>query len=526
VTSNDPREGLLDHLVKANVIDGATAEPLRRFAERGEVTLSGALVERGAVDPDTLSNAAASLARRRLLTAFAWPDGQFSFSESKVLPEPGDQPIDVVGLLIQAAARVTPMDVCIAFLLEFHGQVLKPSDWAPRYGARYDRVFGSPNPREILDAAPDLERVHAHVGDRDKVARQVFGLVCSGLAAFAAPDPAEQRRSSGRVVQIASAPDEGDEAPDAGARRYSVPTQSARARPRSTNPLPQPPPIRRATPHGTPIRRTPEKSPVQPAAPQQKTDTAQMPTKVRASFKRALELADGLGKKTHYEVLGLERGASADEVRKGFRALARDFHVDRFARYKPNPEDTKRIQQVFMAINTAHEILTDDSQRKEYDLSLEMADKGVTVKSQGGGADVAAVFRAEQLVREALKALNHNVDAAHEKFERALAVTPNDVLGNAGHAYAEFLIGQRSGASPDGPRKRLEAIVAEHDHYDLPCLYLGIIYRNLDDTKRAIQCFNMALRANERCAEARSELRLLQKRNEEKPKRGLFGRRK
>ena len=65
-------------------------------------------------------------------------------------------------------------------------------------------------------------------------------------------------------------------------------------------------------------------------------------------------------KKNHYETLGLSEGASADEVRKAFRRLARKHHPD------VNPGD-KGAEAKFKEINEAHEVLSDPKKRREYD---------------------------------------------------------------------------------------------------------------------------------------------------------------
>lgn len=62
----------------------------------------------------------------------------------------------------------------------------------------------------------------------------------------------------------------------------------------------------------------------------------------------------------YYKVLGLSNGATADEVKKAYRKLARKFHPDL------NPND-KEAQQKFQQINEANEVLSDPEKRAKYD---------------------------------------------------------------------------------------------------------------------------------------------------------------
>ena len=64
--------------------------------------------------------------------------------------------------------------------------------------------------------------------------------------------------------------------------------------------------------------------------------------------------------KDYYEILGVPRGASDDEIKKSFRKLARQFHPD-VAR------DKKRAEEKFKEINEAYEVLGDPAKRKKYD---------------------------------------------------------------------------------------------------------------------------------------------------------------
>ena len=61
-----------------------------------------------------------------------------------------------------------------------------------------------------------------------------------------------------------------------------------------------------------------------------------------------------------YKVLGVDKKASEDEIKKAYRKLARKYHPDR------NPDD-KEAEEKFKEISAAHDILADPEKRKEYD---------------------------------------------------------------------------------------------------------------------------------------------------------------
>jgi curved DNA-binding protein len=62
----------------------------------------------------------------------------------------------------------------------------------------------------------------------------------------------------------------------------------------------------------------------------------------------------------YYKVLGVDKNASEEEIKKAYRKLARKYHPDL------NPDD-KEAQRKFQQVNEAHEVLSDPEKRQKYD---------------------------------------------------------------------------------------------------------------------------------------------------------------
>ena len=67
-----------------------------------------------------------------------------------------------------------------------------------------------------------------------------------------------------------------------------------------------------------------------------------------------------MAKQDYYAILGVERGASAEEMKKAYRKLAMQHHPDR------NPRDAKS-EAKFKELNEAYDVLKDDQKRSAYD---------------------------------------------------------------------------------------------------------------------------------------------------------------
>ncbi len=93
-----------------------------------------------------------------------------------------------------------------------------------------------------------------------------------------------------------------------------------------------------------------------------------------------------------YQILGLARTASADDIKKAFRRLARQYHPDMHSGAKKADMEKK-----FKELNEAHEVLSDPEKRKKYDQYGEHWEQAEAYEKarQHAGADRRSGFGAQ-----------------------------------------------------------------------------------------------------------------------------------
>jgi curved DNA-binding protein len=132
-----------------------------------------------------------------------------------------------------------------------------------------------------------------------------------------------------------------------------------------------------------------------------------------------------MAERDFYKILGVNRGASTEEIRKAYRKLARKYHPD------INPGN-KEAEEKFKEISVANDVLTDREKRKLYD--------------EFGEAGLASGFDAEQArtYKQWQERSSRSGGAYEFRFEDL------QDLGDLGDMFGGFFAGRRA---PTGPIK-------------------------------------------------------------------------
>ena len=194
----------------------------------------------------------------------------------------------------------------------------------------------------------------------------------------------------------------------------------------------------------------------------------------------------------YYDVLGVSRSASEQEIREQFRKLVRENHPDRY-----KGTDKAAAERKFQALTEAVNVLTNPARRKQHDGELSA---GVSKTSADFG-QVAKVYLAK-----GVKAFTEgDVRAAYENFDMAVKHNPADAKAQHYLALAALRTGNL--------RQAVQSIEAAVQKEPVNSVYLkdaGVICRRAGLVAKAERYFGEALQwdpANLEVQNALAELR-------------------
>ncbi|MEK7824913.1 MAG: DUF4388 domain-containing protein [Nitrospirota bacterium] len=200
----------------------------------------------------------------------------------------------------------------------------------------------------------------------------------------------------------------------------------------------------------------------------------------------------------HYQILGLKKGASGDEVKKAYFGLAKEYHPD--IHYQEGMDEMKgMLEAIFRKITDAYDVLSVDQKKQEYDL-YSVISKHERRKPREEKTDV----RAQSQYQRGLDAFKKgDLKEAINSIQWAIKLEPTRP---AYHTLLGKILALIPGRIKDAENGFMRAIELEPTNPENH-IGLGIIYKKGGMKQRAIRSFEEALVWDPENTEAKKELK-------------------
>ncbi len=306
-SSNLDDDRLGEHLLRAGTITKAQHDASAEMATRTNKKQGAILVELGFLAPHDLVSGVKLQVRDIIASLFAWRDGTYRFDDG---PLPLDDIIPLqmsTGNLILEGVRALDWQV-VRKMLPPLCTVLRPASDPFTLFQSADFTHDQRTVLSLINGKRTMEEICTLAGSGDFNALKATYLFLALQMAEAGGIKTDEEMAAVReAVSQAAATEE----------------------------------------------KKPEES---PSAEQWAT---------RVMIQKALDEMEG---QNHYQVLGVNDGASAAEIKKAYFKLAKRYHPDRH--FDPELSDMKNVlESLFARISEAHAILSEEAKRREYDFS-------------------------------------------------------------------------------------------------------------------------------------------------------------
>jgi DNA-binding response OmpR family regulator/curved DNA-binding protein CbpA len=210
-------------------------------------------------------------------------------------------------------------------------------------------------------------------------------------------------------------------------------------------------------------------------------------------------------KMDYFEILGLAKNATREDVKRAYFGLAKEYHPDKQVG-SASAEVRTLAQQVYDLISQAHDVLSDPTERARYEKGL----KGGAKPQQGD--EVGKILAAEGKFQKGEEMMRRrDFAAAHQLFKDAVTLYAEEGEFHAWLGWSQFQLDPNNKGSVAQAEERIERAIVLNPRLDKSYLFLGYINKAEGRPDKAEKLFEKAIQANPDCTEALRELRLLGK---------------
>lgn len=464
VRSNLVRETLGRHLLRTGMIAKPVLEESRREAEKCSKRHGEILVAMDVLTEEQVAQALREQADEKFFEIFSWSNGTFRFERGAVVQRAnalrmGRSPAN---LILEGVRGRFPLERIDLYFERHAGRFLAHGE-SPFY--RFQDLHLDPENEALLRRVDGSRSLGSFRSEDERLRRTVYALLAAGLF--------ELRATA------------------------TVPTEARAARATSLPVLPAPHPL--------------EERVAARAAAGGHDRRCDDPRQAEL-----MELADQLRARDPHEVLGIDKGASEDEVKAAYERLAARAHPDRFS---GGSQGLRALaEDVFGRVRGAYEAILDPRVRTLQQIESKKQDRAEKERLRSERA-----FQAEVECRKGEDAIAaRSYESALVHFGKALELYPGEGDHHAHYGYALHLCHPGDAAIAAEAMEHVKRGLKLASHREKPYLYLGRLCKAVGRVNEAERMFVRAAQIDPECLEALRELRLIQMRREKS--KGLIGR--
>ncbi|MFZ5438692.1 MAG: DnaJ domain-containing protein, partial [Myxococcota bacterium] len=515
-------------LVKEKMISEAECEESLRRMKSSKRMQGTVLIEMGCISPHNLQHALVLQLQHKIYDAFAWDDGEYQFIPHAPLPaEPLSIGMTCAQLIFEGVKRTYDEKRLAHAFHGFEHHFVHPADEPllalqdVGLGAEEQELLELADGHKTLATLRALEILPAFETDRF-----FFAMKCAHMVSFKTTQSQGKPRVS--YAEIAASV-KAEKPPPLPPPLPSLPPPAPPPLPANKRPPPPPtePPLELpwndaqlaqpmarveappppAPPPPAPPKRAPEPV-VAKSAGSLLPELSEVVSLPRVSGQESVQREKLAGKFAamrkldYFEILGVKRTATREDIKRAYFALAKEFHPDKH--FSSASAETRALaQQIYDLISTAHDTLTTPDDRKRYEAELEAGE------ARPDDADVGKILAAEGRFQRGEELMRQRQYAeAHRLFREAIGLYPDE---GEFHAWEGWALFQADPSKAEDAMRAIEHAVSLNPKLDKSYLFLGYIYKASGRPDRAERQFEKAIQANPDCTEALRELRLLGK---------------
>ncbi len=363
ISSNLLSEVLGKILVKMGKLSEEKYLETRKIAKRLNRLHGSVILEMELIGREELAEALRVQNEEKFLDLFSWTSGAFHVTEEEVEEEERDFDLDLPRYFMRGVRERMPAGLVRQRLGPRHAEVPAPRRKAPRPLYEFDLGEEGISFLKALDGRSSLKEWAKETGSLDDALRVFYALFLAGAMELVDPSSAPPPEEIRAAIEEGLRKPEPESAEEGTAREeVSAPNDPEASKEDS--------PVEgdaAGTSAGTAAETPDEKAPEKETPAAEKEDEGDDETApLETQIDRWRERVEGLD---HFSVLGVSREADEETIHRAYLSLAKRFHPQKVGG-DLDPERRRRLDLLFQAIATAHEVLMDEDDRAEYLESL------------------------------------------------------------------------------------------------------------------------------------------------------------